>query len=89
MDVPILISVMPLPGGQGGLNLGVQLTLFKPGGGGADYAYPITACAPGFENLTAFLDSYVDIFNPERGTKICFFGTICPTNQSVTGCSNF
>ena len=44
---------MPLAGGQG-RNLGVQLTLFQPGGG-ADYAHHITACPPGFENLAASL----------------------------------
>ena len=41
---------MPPVGGQGG-NLGVQLTLFQPGG--ADYAHHITACPPGFEILAA------------------------------------
>ena len=30
-----------------------QFTLFQPGG--ADYAHRITACPPGFENLTASL----------------------------------
>ena len=45
-------TVMPLAGVQCGFqptrNLGVQLTLFQPGG-------QITACPPGFENLTATL----------------------------------
>jgi hypothetical protein len=36
-------------------NLGVQLTLFQPEG--TDYAHHITACPPGFENLTAYLSS--------------------------------
>ena len=34
----------------------VQLTLFQAGGG--DYAHHITTYPPGFENLTASLDSY-------------------------------
>ena len=37
-----------------GWNSGVQLTLFQPGGG-ADYTHQITACSPGFENLTTSL----------------------------------
>ena len=43
--------MMPLAGG----NLGFQLTLFQPEGGGADCAHCITACPPGFENLTTSL----------------------------------
>ena len=35
------------------MNLGVQLTLFRPVG--ADYAHHINPCPPGFENLTASL----------------------------------
>ena len=38
------------------MNLGVQLTLFRPVG--ADYAQDITPCPPGFENLTASLLSF-------------------------------
>ena len=34
-------------------DLGFQLTLFQPGE--VDYAHHITACPPGFENLTASL----------------------------------
>ena len=53
------ILVMPLAGGQGGLqptrNLGFQLTLFQPGGRGR-------LCPPGFENLTAAL-YLVYVFN--------------------------
>ena len=53
---------MPLVSGQSGLkptrNLGVQLTLLQAGG--ADHAHHITACPPGFENLTAPL--YVSSF---------------------------
>ena len=45
--------VMPLAGGQGGLNLGVQLTLLQPRG--ADYAHHITASPLGFENPAAAL----------------------------------
>ena len=49
--------VLPLVGGQGGLqptrNLGVQLTLLQPGR--ADYAHQITASPPGFENPAASL----------------------------------
>jgi hypothetical protein len=45
--------VLPLVGGQGGLNLGFQLTLLQPGG--ADYAQRITASPPRFENLAASL----------------------------------
>ena len=44
--------MLPLVGGQGGLNLGVQLTLQQPG---ADYAHPITTGPPGFENPAASL----------------------------------
>ena len=40
--------------GWAGWNLGVQFTLFQPGGG-ADYTHHITACQPGFENLAASL----------------------------------
>ena len=51
------ITVLPLVGGQGGLqptrNLGAQLTLLQPGG--ADYAHHITASPPGFENPAASL----------------------------------
>ena len=43
-------SVMPIAGGH--QNLGVQLTLFHQGV--TDYAYYITDCPPGFENLMAF-----------------------------------
>ena len=50
-------TVMPLAGGQGGLyptwDLGVQSSLFQPRG--ADYAHHITACPPGFKNLTGSL----------------------------------
>ena len=38
------------------MNLGVQLTLFRPVG--ADYAHHINPCPPGFENLTASLLSF-------------------------------
>ena len=44
---------MPLAGGQGG-HLGVQLTLSNQGRR-TNYAHHITACSPGFENLTASL----------------------------------
>ena len=41
---------------------------------GAEYAHPITASTPGFENITASLyDLNVDIFNPEGGQKSAFF----------------
>ena len=54
---------MPLAGGLGELsptrNLGVQVTLFQPGG--ADYAHHITACPPGFENLTASLRVHIHV----------------------------
>ena len=33
---------------------------------GADYAHHITACQPGFENLTTSLSSYFTIHNRER-----------------------
>ena len=43
-----------IPGGlKPTRNLGVQLTLFQPEG--TEYAHHITACPPGFENLTASL----------------------------------
>ena len=49
---------MPLEGGLGGLKStwksGVQFTLFQAGGGG-QIMHHITACLPGFENLTASL----------------------------------
>ena len=44
---------MPFAGGQGGPTL-AQLTLFQPGR--TDYAHPIAACPPEFENLMASLD---------------------------------
>ena len=44
---------MPLLVGKGGLNLGVQLTVFQLWG--ADYAHHITAYPPGFKNLMASL----------------------------------
>ena len=47
-------------------NLGVQLTLFQPGG--ADYAHHITTCPPEFENLTASL-----ILNNESWTYESWF----------------
>ena len=47
------MSVMSLSDGQGTWNLGGQLTLFQQGG--QIYAHHITACPPGFENLTASL----------------------------------
>ena len=51
------LTVMPLAGGQGGFyptrNLGVQLTLFQPGG--ADYVHHITASPTVLENPAAFL----------------------------------
>ena len=68
MDVPLPISVMPLVGGQGGSSVNPISTR------GAEYAHPITASTPGFENLTASLyDLNVDIFNLERGQKSAFF----------------
>ena len=42
-------------GWDGWANLGFWLTLFQPRW--ADYAHRITACPPGFENLTASLIS--------------------------------
>ena len=53
-----IVTVMTLASGLGGLkntrNLGFQLTVFQPRG--VDYAHHITACPPGFENLTTYLN---------------------------------
>ena len=50
----ICISVMPLAGGQVGLQLTRNLGVSVPTRG-ADYAHRITDCSPGFENLIASL----------------------------------
>ena len=56
---------MSLVDWQGGIypnqNFGVQLTLLQPGLG-LDYAYHITACPLGFENLIASLDIFMNFF---------------------------
>ena len=50
---------MPLAGGQGGLHPEFGSSVNPIPTRGADYAHHITACPPGFENLTAPLHAYV------------------------------
>ena len=74
----VICTVMPLVGGQGGLyptrNLGVQFTLFQPGG--ADYTHHITACPPEYENLAASLMYICDIIQ-SLPTLILTIGKKC------------
>ena len=67
---------MPLAGGPT-QNLGVQLTLFQPGGRGANFACDITTCPPGFENLTASLlydtsEVFIQIFQEFESVTSAF-----------------
>ena len=69
---------MLLAGGLGGIhpawNLIVQLTLFQPGG--ADYAHHITACTPGFENISTPLHVLIQsIQNSVSGLVLDCFNT--------------